>query len=80
MLQECPLIVSRSYIPLKGLIGVRVAGHMTLRAFIYLCGHHRTKPRHQSLSCPYPFDGFGYPQDFAGGFEQFQFPADTHLA
>ena len=52
----------------------------TLRTLIYPCRHHRTEPRHQSLSFPYPFDGFEYPQDFAGGFEQIQAPADIHFA
>ena len=33
-----------------------------------------------SKSCPILFNGFGYPQDFAGSFEQIQLLADTHFA
>ena len=78
--QKCVLIGSRCYVQLERLKGLHVLGYMTLRAFIHSCRDHRTEPRHQPLCCPNPFDGFGYPQDFAGSFEQIQFLADTHFA
>ena len=39
---------------------------------------HGTKA--SSLSCPYSFDCFGYPQDFAGALEQIQFSVGTYFA
>ena len=61
------------------LMGLRISGNMMLRAFIYTYLHHGTEPRLHSLSCPNHFDGFGYPQIFAGGLIQIQFLADTHF-
>ena len=44
--QECSPIGTRSYIQLERLIGLRVSGHMTLRALKHSRRHDGKEPRH----------------------------------